>query len=261
MGFFDAFPWAEELWNAYLKIKSQELELKKYRSSPMEDYWNNKHTKKLIVYNGRYFPMLNTKIGCPVQLFVMPNDSIIIEDIQASNLGIQDPTKCNADILKIYKHIMSKFAYQYDSIAEKVPELWLFPFERRTVPAADCEDWSHEIASYYIAAGVPAWRVRCVAGTTFGGEGHCTVYVLLDDLKTWKHTNSTTPYSIVRLYNDLTGLPNSGDSTDKIGIMSVWFSYNNRYSWMDFEGTGADLDFLKNKGIEVIGDDSAKRRG
>ena len=215
-------------------------------SDPLDDaeeYWNSKYPKKNISYHGRYMPNLQEgkfrrkKLEIDVRLFVQPNDWVIQEDIINNRLNVKDPARCNNDILKIYKHTRTKplnpYRYVHDGPNVGVSEFWYFPHELREAKKGDCDDWGNELASYLIAAGVPAFRVRCVAGITYSGFGHLTVYVLADDLKTWYHLNSTNPIGMIP--NKFDKLPQNGDLVDKIGIKDVWFSYNNIYSWHVFK--------------------------
>lgn len=216
---------------------------------PMAQYWNERRPYADIKYAGRYLPMSTSKkISIPVQLYVTPNDTDILKDIKTYGLKIKDPLNCNIDIVKIYRHTRTKpsnsYRYQYDEVALGVPELWFFPFELRFAKKGDCDDWGNELASYLIAAGVPRYRVRCVVGNTWSGGGHHTIYVLADDLKTWYHINSTTGISNIR-QKKLTDFPKSNDSSDDIGIKDVWFSYNDKHAWNEFESEMSASKFKK----------------
>lgn len=109
----------------------------------------------------------------------------------------------------------------------------------------NCEDYSHLIASFLIAAGVPRWRVRVTYGYINKGDyGHSTVYVLGDDLETWYHLNSTSPH-----YNrdKLSDYPEFGDESDDIGIDPdrVWGSFNDKFAWMQLENRKSEKDYKK----------------
>jgi len=111
------------------------------------------------------------------------------------------------------------------------------------IEVRQCDDWGNELASYYIAAGVPNWRIRCVIGNCWAGGGHHTVYVLADDFKTWHHTNSTTPITMLVNVTKLESLPTSNQPNDGIGIKEVWFSYNDQFAWHKFETEITDNRF------------------
>lgn len=228
------------MWKENQQLKRKLINLKNKELPKEAIYWNNRHPKSEIVYKGRTSPNSNKMIEVPVQLFVQPNDPYIIKDIENNNLYAVN-NQCNDHILKIYKHTRIKpsnpYRYKYDKINIGLPEYWMFPFELRNAKAGDCDDWGNELASYLIAAGVPNWRVRCVVGNVWGFNkgGHLTVYVLADDLVTWIHLNSTTPYSKIKEIKNLYDLPTTNNPSDKIGIEKVWFSYNNQYAWHKFE--------------------------
>jgi len=216
------------------------------KDSSDKDFWNNKRPKADIYYKGRTIPLSKQMIESDIKIFITPEDAHIQYDIRKYGLKVKDEKNCNSDILKIYKHTRIKkinpYKYSYDSQSFGIGEYWMFPFELQAMRKGDCDDWSHELASYLIGAGVPNWRVRVVCGTTYSGFGHSTVYVLADDLKTWKHLNSTTPISMIK-ESDLMQMPNSNDPRDKIGIERVWFSFNDEFAWHTFETNASRDDF------------------
>jgi hypothetical protein len=234
--------------NAQLLIEKIGLEKRlKEPTDLSEEHWNNRKPKADVLYQGRSVPTdISTQVSIDVRQFVTDNDFEIFEDLRRNNLL----AKQNADIplndlvLKIYKHTRLNYNYSFDDQLFKIGELWMFPFELRYYKKGDCDDYAIELASYLIMAGIPYWRVRCVAGTTWGDFGHLTVYVLGDDMKTWYHINSTTPLSMIT-QNRLEDMPKSNDSNDNIGIRDVWFSFNNLYSWSVFETSSAENEFKK----------------
>lgn len=238
-------------------IELQELKDENFKlsySSPMEKYWNEKRPYADVKYSGRYLPMSSKKISIPVQLYITPNDTAIISDIKMYRLQVKNPLTCNEDIVKIYLHTRTKpsnpYRYQYDIENLGVPEFWFFPFELRSAKKGDCDDWGNELASYLIAAGVPRYRVRCVVGNTWSGIGHHTVYVLGDDLKTWYHLNSTTGSNYIR-GKKLEEFPLSNEPEDTIGIKNVWFSYNDKHAWNEFE-TEMDASAFKKQIKNIV---------
>ena len=204
-------------------------------------WWNSRVPKADIFWTARLFPgSSDQRLSVDVRQLVTANDCVIYNDLEAHGLRVSNPAECNQDIFRIYKHSRIKqinpYHYQYD---EQIfgCELFMYPYELRASQQGDCDDWGIELASYLITAGVPAWRVRCVAGWCREGGGHLTVYVLGDDRKTWYHLNSTTGWEVVRSRGceRLTDFPTSKDENDGIGIGEVWFSFNNEYAWHKFE--------------------------
>jgi predicted transglutaminase-like cysteine proteinase len=218
-----------------------------------EESWNCNKPKTTIFYNGRTLPSSDgkgEKINADVRLFVTPNDGFIQRDLEAVGYHATDPTKCDKLIMDVYRFTRTRFEYDHDEETTGQREYWMFPFELRAMRKGDCDDWANELASYLIGANIPEFRVRVVCGETRTGGGHSTVYVLDDNLSTWRHLNSTTPYAAVHGL-DLKDMPTSKDRSDGIGIGQVWFSYNNKFAWHEFEGT-ARISYNKDKRSEVI---------
>lgn len=232
---------------ADLKGQKRELEqtlhdLKTAVDHPKAEYWNNKYEKKLVRYQRPIYDGhdLRTR-SIPVTNFIQPNDLEIRRDIEQQGLEIENPLKINEAVPEIYQRARKDYDYEYDRNNLGELEYWLFPFETRELNG-DCEDWAHNIASYLIAAGVPSWRVRVIAGGTMGAQGHSTVYVLADDLKTWHHLNSTSPsYS----YDNLKEYPVWGDESQDLNIdpSDVWVAFNDRYGWQDFESEESESNY------------------
>lgn len=104
----------------------------------------------------------------------------------------------------------------------------------------DCDGWA--VVNYVLCrtAGVPKELLRIAAGTTRGGDGHCTNDYFASDAK-WHHINSTTPYTT----GDVLNLPLLSDPNDTIGLESTWFSFNEKQSWTGVESTTSG-DTLEN---------------
>lgn len=214
-----------------------------------QEYWDNCVPKANILFRSRKLPGFDKHFQVDVRQMITINDSVIYKDLCDASLLVRNPDKCDDDIFAIYYHSRVKeinpYIYEYDNQAFGC-EFFMYPYELRQLQKGDCDDWGIELASYLISAGVPAWRVRCVAGRTWQGGGHLTVYVLSDDLKTWRHLNSTTSWSTVkrRGYRALSDFPKPNDESDKIGIKDVWFSFNNFHAWHAFETYESEEDAL-----------------
>jgi len=208
-----------------------------------KNYWNTKH--EIRNYTARSGHLIGTNYSAhkPVQLLITPNDPIIVKDVKDNDLLVQDGSCCDQSIFKIYNHTRTKKInpYNYDSDTEVtgLAEYWMEPWELRQFGKGDCDDWASELASYLICAGVPNWRVRIVIGKTFGGIGHATVYVLKDDMKTWRHINSTgwaVRSGEMSLDNTVFDLERG------LAIETVWFSFNNEFSWRTWNGDTSDIE-------------------
>jgi len=249
----------ERYSSALTQIDELNSELKALRNKeivnnhPRKIYWDNRKPMADIFYRGRPYPLSPREmLEMDVRLFITPRDRVIQNNVRNYNLLVKDPLKCDDDMLKIYRwHQQKYFSYAYDEQTFKIPELWLFPYEMMAKRKGDCEDYTHSLISHMIAAGVPSWRLRAVCGLTWEDFGHSTFYPLSDDLVTWRHMNSTTPISMIpRTFNEL---PKSNDSSDKIGIKDVWFSFNDYGAWHTFETGVAENSFKKNlKNVRII---------
>ena len=256
MSFFDFF---KSLFKPKVVIKEveviKEIKIPKPIDPKIEkykEYWNNKHPHKILYYKGRgylqgYEPdnELNNIVipaRTPLQMFCQPNDPKTIQILKDNNLLCKDPLKCDNLIFEIYKFTRKDFVYNSDQNTVGLNEYWLYPWEMRQYPidrGHDCDDYANQLASYLIASGIPNWRVRIVCGFTYSGYGHSTVYVLLDDMKTWIHTNSTSmiPANVNSIYNEWFTQWNDENPNDiDIDPNNVWFSFNNEFAWETFDG-------------------------
>jgi len=230
----------KSLLDSYNKLTEPKTE-----DAKLEKYWNEKYKKTLIEYSGRSLPYSQETCKIPVNVLITPNDGYIIEDLTKWKLYRtgEDPETL---IPKIYKKIKEKYyKYKYDKDVWGQAEVWEFPFEMRAKAEKtgkwqfDCDSYASLLVSYYISAGVPRWRTRVVAGSSWVG-GHSTVYSYsLIDGK-WHHTNSTYGF---KEYDNLHEYPTHNDAKSKdnpdgidpLGIHKVWFSYNDLYCWQDFK--------------------------
>ena len=146
---------------------------------------------------------------------------------------------------------MKMMHYKTDNIQFGVSEMWLYPVEIRKLGWDDCDGWAKVLMAYYTIAGVPQFRLRDTCGLTWDNFGHDTVHVLADDLRTWIHTNSTTPYSMINT-GVLEGLPKTNDPSDRIGLKEIWFSNNREFSWHTFETSSAEDSYKEYKAMKNI---------
>jgi len=213
-----------------------------------KNFWDNKHPKKHIRYRRPiYTGKDNWELySVSVTDFIMPNDFDILERIEANNLFVNDRLKINEAVPRIYAEAKQNYSYKYDSKSLGMSEFWKFPPETLCARHGDCEDWGNLIASFLIAAGVPSWRVRVTYGViNAGGYGHSTVYVLDDDMQTWRHLNSTEPDPI---HKNLSDYPKFGGG-DALGIDPdrVWGSFNDKFAWHILENKTSKTQYKKSK--------------
>lgn len=214
---------------------------------------NNKYPKANIEYMGRTFGTSKDKIPIDVRLLITPQDYHIIELIEKNKLQIKDPEK---DVPRLYKWIENNYyKYVYDKDNYGITEYWEFPFEILEKKALnsnagfDCDSWANFQASFYIAAGMPAYKVRVVVGGCKLG-GHSTVYVYSEKTGKWHHLNST--YGKIK--DTISEYPTTDDAltTDALGIIDVWMSFNHLYSWHVFKTDAAEDSYNKlNKNLII----------
>lgn len=220
-------------------------------SDPQEKFWNEKYPTANIEYLGRVFPTTKETIPIDVRLLITPSDFHLKKILDDNGLNV---TGSNYDetAIKIWKFVKTKwYKYTYDQQNYGIGELWEFPFEMlaKLTNGYDCDSWAVFQASLYIAAGIPAWKVRVVAGKCDLG-GHCTVYVHSSADDKFHHLNSTYGADWKELKD--APLPPSGpNSGDALGIYDVWFSFNQFFSWHQFS-TAAEDSFIAHEKAKLF---------
>jgi len=189
-----------------------------------------------IKYKGRSLPFSNTAILFPINCLLTPYDPDIISDLIDWGL-YRTGEDYETLIPKIYKNIFRKYyKYEQDRVVWGSNEVFEIPFELRAKGFSqgyDCDSWANFQVSYYLASGLPYFVVRGVAGGTSLG-GHATVYVYSQKTKKFHHLNST--YGGI-LKNNVSEYPTHKDAEegkDKIGINKVWFSWDLKRCYYDF---------------------------
>jgi len=225
------------------KVHEKEME------GELEAFWNNKYPKAIITYGGRYLPFSDKKIQVPVSVLITPTDPIILEDLK--EWGFLDSNESWETLIpKIYLKIKRKYyEYEFDRKVWGKDEVWEFPFEMREKgfkKGYDCDSWMIFQLSYYIGCGCPEWRLRGVGGNT-RRIGHATVYVYSLETREWHHLNST--YGSMFTGISLSQYPTHDDAgkADDMGIVRVWFSFNNKYAWMKIGGKTNDKNLSINR--------------
>lgn len=228
--------------NAFQMMLDKDKEIEGLRAltdtDPLQDQWDNKYGKTIILYPGRSLPHSTTVCDAPVNVLITPTDPLIKRDLKDWKMIGGRNADWETLIPKIYNKIRTKYYhYEYDQNLWGYKEVWELPFELREKAQsdylkADCDSWAIFQVSYYLAAGLPSWRVRVVAGMCELG-GHATVYVFSKEDNKWHHLNSTygnafTKISEYPLHKD------AEEGRDKLGIKQVWFSFNDKWAWAQF---------------------------
>lgn len=215
-----------------------EKEISKTKPSEEQLYWDNKYPKADITYTGRTFGPSQKMIPIDVRLLITPTDFHIHDILKQNNLYIKDGNY-EEGVPKIYNWIKNNFySYAFDQNVFGISEFWEFPFEilegKRIhgQNSFDCDSWANFQSSFYIAAGVPAWKVRVVIGNCKLG-GHSTVYVHSDETNKFHHLNSTYGG---KFNTKISQFPTTddADTTDQLGIGNVWFSFTTYAAWHKF---------------------------
>lgn len=236
-----------ELENSLNYANAKILELSgKPIESEQEKFWNNKYPKANIEYTGRTWGTTKEPIPIDVRLLVTPKDYHIHDILKANDLYIKN-NDFETGIPKIYNFIRNiYYKYTYDDQNYGIGEFWEFAFEMlsKMSKGYDCDSWADFQSSFYIAAGVPSWKVRVVVGNCRLG-GHSTVYVHSDKDNKFHHLNSTYGNS---QYKNISEYPKTEDAftTDDLGIRSVWLSFNDIFAWHQFTAE-AKKSFNKDK--------------
>ena len=217
--------------------------------------YHSKYPEAEVIYTGRTLPGRADKpFSMRVQNWAqagigIPEAVMCVKAAKAYPLDIMKEKNCTfhraCDIgamrMKIWMTSGIPYKYQLDNATTGINEFWKFFIElyysmKRYGIGDDCDGWA--VAFYILCrtAGIPKELIRIVACTTRGGEGHATNSYFASDC-TWRHINSTTPYSIPSL--DILNLPKLDDQTDSMGPASTWFSFDEETSWSGDAGTKA----------------------
>jgi len=202
----------------------------------LQDYWNNKISKNSVVYTGRAIPkknpngdgtLLQERVQVDVKTMLTGNDVLVQDLIKRHNLkgSSHDET-----ILNIQKFVVRNLQYIGDDLSNCTMEYWQFPFETIADRTGDCEDGALLIAALAVNAGVPAFRVRVVAGMvqpapTAPQGGHGYVSYLRQSDNQW--------VVIDWCYLEDSDVPIAQKQLHKCNqyYKDIWFSFNNEYSW------------------------------
>jgi hypothetical protein len=126
--------------------------------------------------------------------------------------------------------------YVGDNESSECPEFWQFPFETLQSGMGDCEDGAILMASLMIQAGIPSYRVKICAGyvqesPTAPQGGHCYCIYLAD--RGWRKQEWVVLDWCY--YEDPDVAPEKKPLAKNGGYkgyyQSLWFTFNNEYSW------------------------------
>jgi hypothetical protein len=160
-----------------------------------------------------------------------------VSDVLVDNPGSSFHLACDRAFMRVTNALGDSIQYAYDQSTWGVDcsEFWQFASETRTIGRGDCEDKAVLSFVGAVIAGVPFEMLRLVTGTTYSGEGHCTLFYFASDGK-WHHRNSTTNYPADK---DPKTLPLTGDNSEQLNIKTVWFSATQNKTFTNFDPTAA----------------------
>ena len=194
-----------------------------------EDYYNNKWTKKPIVYSGRALRGKKDRIGVDVKNFISTNDELINDIVRRYRLKKSRP---DDTAWAVQRWVVKFLTYKYDDVQNQCPEFWQFPFETLQSKIGDCEDGAILTTSLCIAAGIPSWRVKVAAGNVqssptapMGGHAYC---IYLADDGDWRILDWCY-YEDSRL--PINKKPKAKNGGYKGCYKDLWFTFNNEYAW------------------------------
>ena len=202
----------------------------------LEQYWNDKHPKQRVIYNGRVSPTVcptcgSRAITMPIPLdvrnFIKTQDAILQDIIDQNNLKADTNDET---MLRIQRWVVANIKYTPDTDQQGTLEHWQFSFETLFSHRGDCEDGSILIANLAIVAGIPSWRVRVTAGMVLpaptapeGGHGYVAYLRESDD------NFVAIDWCFFQDSDILTH--NKPILKNRPEYKEIWFSFNDTFSW------------------------------
>jgi predicted transglutaminase-like cysteine proteinase len=251
---------ADEVQKLGAELKARDVENQEIAGKLLAAMPYPKTTQDLINYYYAKYPVANIEYdGRPgegsqdVKIFslcgqndyrlrrvVQDADAIVSKIVQESTMQGNFHKACDAAVARVTAAV--KCHYVTDYAKYNVNEFWAFAPATYYMQRGDCDDWAILRHVACRIAGVPAGLLRITAGDARNGEGHATNHYLASDGK-WHHPNSTTSYNLPE-HPDATSFPLIDEPSDKLGIASVWFSFNEERAWHVFT-TSAGEDTFK----------------
>lgn len=228
------------------KLDECEELIPKQQDVDAAEYWNTKWKQSTV----RYRAPKSRK----VTEYVKDREIVLIDSIsdvliKRNNLSVSDVDVIPLVVLKWLESKFKKKEFKY--VLDK-GERWYTPEETLEIKKGDCDDWG--ILEYYIIRKIfqklGCWevvrhRIKCVAGNVNGrgvlptnAGGH--FYLM------WLHSDGEW-YVIESTYYRPMSILNYGRKPMKLNPMygTIWFTFNDQYSWSQHSITVTKNDFKK----------------
>jgi len=178
-----------------------------------EKVWRSKFVVKPIIYRAQN--------GNPrdVRTFLFDNSHILEAYVKHYSLkGFDDENT----MLRILLWVIDHLEYVGDETTKGQVEFWQNPEDTIITLKGDCEDGAILIKSLALAAGVPDWKVKILAGEVVGGgHAYCT-FIRYDETQVildWCYWANRLPISRRK------------ERKDEENYKQVWFSFDRRYGY------------------------------
>lgn len=190
----------------------------------MKEYWNSKYPKKPIIYQGRAIRGYEQRINVDVRNMIWADDNML-KVITDHMLGSNDQKA-----FLCQRYVVRNIKYVSDKKSSNIEECWQFANETLVTKTGDCEDQSILMASLMLNAGIPEWRVRVTAGLVKAGTGaelggHAFVTYCRETDNNWVVLDSCY------MQDSHIAIAAKPLFKDKSEYKTIWFSFNNLYSW------------------------------
>ena len=201
----------------------------------ISDYWNNKHPKRSIIYQGRAIRGYDKRIPIDVRNMIFEDDDLLKGVTKGFSGRSNDELAWSCQ-----RWIVRNIRYVGDKEKTGIEECWQYPNETLVTLTGDCEDGAILMASLMLNCGIPSWRVRVTAGLVKSGKGaetggHAYVTYCRESDNNWVILDWC-------YYEDSARSIKDKPIFNKVSMYKeIWFSFNNLYSWSnkiyeDFRG-------------------------
>lgn len=192
----------------------------------LEQFWNNKHPRVPIIYNGRAIPNRSGNIKIDVRKMFWSED-YMLEDVIRANDIVGSNNDETAWLCQ--KYIVKNYQYVFDEDNVKYNEYWQMPNETLFLKAGDCEDCGLLMGSLMTSAGIPIWRIRVNAGWVLDKDGGKTGHAYVTYCR--ETDNNWTICDWCHNEDSKICIAEKPLAKNIQEYKEIWFSFNSQYSW------------------------------